>query len=250
MKPRSKIHWLALSLLIISAAAVAIWKYYPPSIQPAAQKQNPSADHLPPVTRAEALSMAERYVEHPWQAGPQNIYHGLDSAGIRVDTPDHAYQPMNAQGWWLVNVTNIGIPYKWGGFDLPDEFDAGLKSGHYAGDCGSAEKRRLLDDAVSGQAVGIDCSGFVSRCWKLPRSYSTRELPQLCQPITDLSQLQPADIFNRHNAHVRLFAGWADAAHTKVFVYEANERVRRTEHEIAQLQTDGFTAWRYRHITD
>ncbi len=202
------------------------------------------------VTRAEVLALAERYVQHVWRGGPEHIFHGLDPQGVRVDTPDAAFQPQNGQGWWRTDVENVGIPYKWGGFDLPEEFATGLRAGRYAGDCGSAEKRRLLDDAVSSSAVGIDCSGFVSRCWKLPRSYSTRELPQLCDPITDLTKLEPGDIFNRHNAHVMLFAGWVDADHTLISVYEANEKVSRTEHAVAKLLQDGFSAWRYREMRD
>ena len=108
------------------------------------------------------------------------------------------------------------------------------------------EKRRLLDDAVSAQAVGIDCSGYISRCWKLPHSFSTRELPQLCDPVPDLAKLEPGDIFNIHNSHVRLFAGWADDAHTTVRVYEASARVIRHNIPLQPMLDQGYSAWRYR----
>ena len=38
-----------------------------------------------------------------------------------------------------------------------------------------------FDAAVSRFAAGVDCSGFVSRCWRLDRPFSTRELPALCK---------------------------------------------------------------------
>ena len=142
----------------------------------------------------------------------------------------------------------MGFPYKWGGFDTPEEFDRGLREGRFAGDAYSAEKRRLLDDAVSTHTVGIDCSGYISRCWKLPRSFSTRELPQLCDPVTDLAKLEPGDIFNVHNKHVRLFAGWADAAHTTVRVYEASARVIRHDLPLQPMLDQGYSAWRYRGL--
>ena len=203
------------------------------------------------ITRAEALAIAESYVTHEWIPAEANAFHGVDPDGIRVDTPDAKYQPEgDDRGWWLAGERNVAIPYKWGGFDTPEEFDRGLRAGRFAGDVYTAEKRRLLDDAVSAHAVGIDCSGYISRCWRLPRSYSTRELPQLCDPIPDLARLAPGDIFNLHNAHVRLFAGWADAAHTTVRVYEASARVVCHDLPLQPMLDEGFSAWRYRGMSE
>jgi hypothetical protein len=217
---------------------------------PAAQTAQPGSPTPPPsLTRAEVLSLAECYVTHQWNATPAHSFHGIDPDGIRVDTPDSlSTGPDRESGWWVTTGVNIGIPYKWGGFDLPEEFDAGLRTGLYAGDAYSAEKRRLLDDAVSRHAVGIDCSGLVSRCWRLPRSYSTRELPSLCDPITDMSRLRPGDIFNRHNAHVRLFAGWTDSERTRVNTYEATDKVRRQDYSLDSMLAQGYSAWRYRGL--
>ncbi len=198
------------------------------------------------VTIEEVLALAERYAAHEWTATEAHIFHGADPDGIEVNTPDEHYLPTDhKQGWWTTQGVNTGIPYKWGGFDLPEEFAAGLRAGLYAGDAYTAEKRRLLDDGVSRHAVGIDCSGFISRCWKLPRSYSTRELPALCEPVADWSRLLPGDIFNTHNAHVRLFAGWADEARTRAVTYEASSKVVRFEYDLDELRADGYTAWRY-----
>ena len=203
------------------------------------------------VTRAEAKAIAESYVAHEWTAAAGNVFHGMDAEGIRVDTPDVSFQPKEGEhGWWLAGGKNVGLPYKWGGFDTPEEFDRGLSEGRFAGDIYSAEKRRLLDDAVSKHTVGIDCSGYVSRCWKLPRSYSTRELPGLCEPVSELARLRPGDIFNIHNKHVRLFAGWVDAERTRVRVYEAGVRVGMNEYSVQTMLGEGYTAWRYRGMTD
>ena len=199
------------------------------------------------ITRAEVLAIAESYVNHEWTPTEANAFHGVDPGGIRVDTPDANFESEgNHRGWWIAGQRNVGFPYKWGGFDTPEEFDRGLRAGRFAGDVYSAEKRRLLDDAVSAHAVGIDCSGYISRCWKLPRSFSTRELPQLCDPVPDLARLEPGDIFNLHNKHVFLFAGWADDAHTAVRVYEASARVVCHDIPLQPLLDQGFSAWRYR----
>src|SRR5689334_15816585 len=86
------------------------------------------------VTRAEALAIAAAYVTHEWTATEANIFHGTDPQGIRVDTLDAAYQPTQGddKGWWLTGQKNVGIPYKWGGFDTPEEFDRGVQEGRYA----------------------------------------------------------------------------------------------------------------------
>lgn len=211
---------------------------------------------LSQVTRAETIAMAERYCAHSWTATDKNIFHGIDTDGIRVDTPNSGFQAPDGgrPGWWEIGRQNVGIPYMWGGFDTPDSFDAGLIEGKYAGDMYTAEKRRLLDDGVSKHAVGIDCSGFVSRCWKLPRSYSTRELPALCDPITDFASLKPGDIFNTHNSHVVLFAAWTNAEQTELSYYEAgsspDSKVQLTKKTLSALMGKGFTAWRYRGMRD
>ncbi len=224
-----------MSVAALTAGLLWYWRKRPPSW----------------VTRTEAISIAASYVAHEWTATAANIFHGVDAEGIRVDTPDLAYQPAEGdKGWWQTSGKNVGLPYKWGGFETPEEFDRGLREGRYAGDIYSAEKRRLLDDAISLHAVGIDCSGFVSRCWKLPRSFSTRELPQLCDPVTDLRQLKPGDIFNTHNKHVRLFAGWADAERTRIKVYEAGVRVALNEYVLKAMLDEGYTAWRYHGMSD
>ena len=229
---------LAIFLLVVLAGAAL---YFLPR-----QARTPSR-----ITRPEVLAIAESYVTHEWTATEANAFHGNDPDGVRVDTPDAGFQSEgDDRGWWLAGRRNVGFPYKWGGFDTPEEFDRGLRAGRFAGDAYSAEKRRLLDDAVSAHAVGVDCSGYISRCWKLPRSFSTRELPQLCEPVPDLAQLEPGDIFNLHNKHVRLFAGWTDSAHTTVRVYEASARVICHDIALQPMLDEGYSAWRYRGIVE
>ena len=207
------------------------------------------------VSRADCLATAERYASHRWFADAANVFHGLDPDGIRVDTPDISWnRPGAVAGWWRPCAWNTGVPYQWGGFATPEQFDRDLAAGLAAGDVYTAEKRRLLDDAVSRHATGIDCSGFISRCWNLPRSFSTRELPALCTPLASWDELRPGDILNTHNAHVILFRGWADAGRSRLLATEAGVPphwlvVHRT---VARhvLERQGFQPLRYRGIID
>ncbi|MBX7208239.1 MAG: hypothetical protein K1X78_08020 [Verrucomicrobiaceae bacterium] len=208
---------------------------------------------FPAVTPASCLSMAEAYRTHRWTGTVANAKHGLDSHGIRVDTPDISYQkPGAVPGWWHVGAVNESVPYQWGGFSTIAEFDAGLRAGKAAGDVYTSEKRRLLDDAVSSEAVGIDCSGFISRCWKLPRSFSTRELAALCVPLNSWDDLHPGDILNTFNAHCLLFAGWNDPAHEKLIAYETGSppdwKVVVHTIDANWLRSLGYRPFRYRNM--
>ncbi len=203
------------------------------------------------ITRSECLALAESYRAHRWTPSEANVFHGTDPDGIPVDTPDITYQkPGVVAGWWVPGRENQGIPYQWGGFATPEQFDRDLTAGLAAGDVYTQEKRRLLEAAVSRHATGIDCSGFVSRCWGLSRSYSTRELAQLCTPLASWDDLLPGDILNIWNSHVILFGGWLDESHTSLLGYEAGVPPHWlvVSHAIPaeKLRKLGFTPYRYK----
>jgi hypothetical protein len=72
---------------------------------------------------------------------------------------------------------------------------------------------------------GLDCSAFVSKVWGVSR-HTTDNLSAVAHPISK-DELQAGDALNlttgadpEGDGHVRLFDRWADAAHTKMWVYE------------------------------
>lgn len=205
------------------------------------------------ITRAEAIAIAETFVNHTWRASPVHVRHGRDSDGIEIHTPDQQggrAQPANEA--WDVNQENTGVPYKWGGFDTPKRFDAGLKAGKAAGDLYTAEKRRLGGAAVSGEAVGIDCSGFVSRCWKLNNKHSTSTLVGVSRPLASAAELKPGDVMNTLNGHVLLFVKWLDDGKSRALFYEAApfSKTRASEWDVGNLTASGYQPLRYRGIRD
>lgn len=58
-----------------------------------------------------------------------------------------------------------------------------------------------------------DCSGFVSMCHRLDRSYTTSTLPQVFHQITK-DEILPGDILLT-SGHVVLFEAWTDSSRTK-----------------------------------
>ena len=206
-----------------------------------------------PLTRDEALAVAEEFRTHRWRPTAKNLLHGLDASGIIVHTPDRAGgRGAPETECWEPERENTGVAYKWGGFDSTKSFDAGLRAGKAAGDVYTSEKRRRGSAAVSSRAVGIDCSGFISRCWKLPHKYGTATLPSISRALASPAELLPGDIMNQPGGHVLLFARWTNSTKTTALFYEAApfSKVRAMDYNIAELQSSGFRPLRYRDIRD
>lgn len=202
------------------------------------------------VTAEQAISTAHLYTQIPWKPEERHIKHGEDQNGILIHTPDKSLNQLGfANGWWQVGRPAKGMPYQWGGFDTPREFLESLKRGEFAGDISTSAKRKLGDDGTSEEACGIDCSGFVSRCWRLSRPYSTSQLPEICTPLKSWLQLSPGDIL-LNDKHVLLFAGWDPARTKAVLAYEAGPfpvwRVNAASIPTSKLQREGYAPWRYR----
>lgn len=74
-----------------------------------------------------------------------------------------------------------------------------------------------------------DCSGYVSMAWQLPPpGLTTETLPDVADVITP-DDLQPGDVLDNRDgerngkfAHVVIFVGWANSAHTAYRAYEEN----------------------------
>ena len=205
------------------------------------------------VTRADALKIAERFVNHRWTAESRHVRHGKDSSGIEIHTPDRAGGHANPEtDSWTLGTQNIGVAYKWGGWDNPETFDAGLNKGRAAGDVYTAEKRKKGGAAVSGDCVGIDCSGFVSRCWALKNRESTSTLGGISKRLASPAELKPADVMNTAGGHVILFVRWLDSEKKRALFYEAApfSKTRAVEHDIDELTGRGFVPLRYRGIRE
>ncbi len=208
--------------------------------------------HADPLTRAEAIQIARAYHDFRWESTGKNALHGKDADGVDVQTPNNAPGADPDPQLWNVGETNTGVPYKWGGFDSLESFAAGVKKGKAAGDMYTPDKRRLGGDAVSSHAVGIDCSGFISRCWKLERKYSTESLPSICTRLAAITDLKPGDIMDAEGGHVILFAKWLDDEKTSAQFYESSpySKVIASTYTMAQLKSEGFRPLRYKLIQD
>jgi len=238
------------SLAVVLAACAV------PSCETAAGRKQASLwEPAGSVKRHEAIAIADSYVRHRWRPTALNVFHGRDENGIRVDTPDAHYDAgAGGGGWWQPGKINTGLPYKWGGFDTPEQFDAALKRGLMAGDVYSDEKRALDNEAVSDLCAGIDCSGFISRCWRLSAPFSTHEISKICDPLPDFDQLRPGDAVNKESEHILLFAGVAKDHPGNFIVYDVgcppHWKAARHLTPVEWLRKNDYKPWRYRGIVD
>ena len=201
------------------------------------------------VTREEAIATAYRYTQVQWTPDERNVRHGPDSQGIMVHTPDRTIEKYgDRRGWWQPGKPAMSLPYQWGGFDTPESFLRKIAAGKKAGDVGDASKRKLGDAGTSAESCGIDCSGFVSRCWNLGRPYSTRDMHRICDPLKSWDELLPGDIL-LNDKHVVLFAKWAVPGR-EINGYQAGPfpkwKVSACGLSKEKLLKEGYAPWRYR----
>lgn len=243
-------HSLTLSLLSAGLAFLA-------ACSPAVRDiPGPSAG----VTRQEALRISRAYTEMRWTGNVQNVRHGCDPEGIRIDTPDVTRPNSTVGSWWFPGAAATGMPYKWGGFDTPRQFVARLAQtpcpGEMpvaAGDMGTVEKQQAGDAVVSRFAAGVDCSGFISRCWRLDRPWSTRELPALCTPLASWDDLKMGDILIIPGQHVLMFIKWDGKDHHGFTGSESGPipvwKCAEHSFNVSRLLELGYRPMRYRNMT-
>lgn len=68
------------------------------------------------------------------------------------------------------------MPYCWGGFSTPSQYKAGMTNGGRVGNINTSTAGHVSN------TYGLDCSGYVSRCWGLTSKRSTSTLPIVLIP--------------------------------------------------------------------
>lgn len=236
--PGTRVLGLVLSLLTACALAACAG--------PQQQGGSPVESTANQLTREAVIEHARAFAEHRWSGGEANVFHGEDRFGNRIDTPDAPGSGLET-GWSTDGEPNQGVSYQWGGFSSIAEFEAGVAAGKWAGHLPTDGK-----SFFTPEAVGVDCSGLVSRIWRLPRKESTRSLPRLCRRLDDWNELLPGDILNRVDRHTMVFVGWEDPGRTQLQVIEATVRegrVHESVHPRRELERRGYQALRYPPLT-
>jgi len=172
------------------------------------------------ISRDKIIEVAEAYANYEWYPTSDNILHGdCPLCGERVDTVDRDYYSSWPDYWgWKAGQLNIGVPYKIGGFSSisglnltnPEDFyEQYTGTGNYTGAIHYAGDIYFNKPEPCSRACGIDCAGFVSRCWNLPEDHYTADLNDVSSPVK-YDELKPGDLINHPNHHSILFKEFVD----------------------------------------
>ena len=141
------------------------------------------------------LAHAKAFADHSWTATSANKT-AWCSGGYTSD-----YGP----------GTYVGVAYDWGGFDSLVQYDQKLADGYGAGSHSW--------HGVLSCTTGLDCSGYVSRCWELTGKKGTATIHTVSHEIAKADVL-PGDAYNKSGSHIVL---WYDyAADGGPIFYEAS----------------------------
>ena len=108
---------------------------------------------------------------------------------------------------------------------------------HFAGDVYTDK------NSICSRSCGLDCSGFVSRCWNLPRKHATYTFANIVAPIR-FDELQPGDIINIPHYHVILFKEFVNEEQTLIRTIECGgpaPNVNEHVYRVTMISDDGFS---------
>lgn len=174
------------------------------------------------ITRDQVMSLAKAYVHHPWRCTAANTTGSCAAGYTSVFTPGDY----------------LGVPYDWGGNATLFDFDQKIAQGYGAGTRPS--------DGVLSCTTGVDCSGYVSRCWGETTKYGTYTLENISTAIAQ-SQLLAGDVMNLPGTHVVLYSHTLPSG--EPVWYEAGYYVTEMDVTGGWSKVSGYTPRRYNNVT-
>ena len=194
----------------------------------------PASASAAAISRAEVMQTAATLSQFTWKCGDANLRAPCVRSAAYVSD-------------WQSNEQVTGLPYNWGGFDSPQEFERKLHKGLGAG----SHKRH----GIATCTAGIDCSGFVAYCWGRRQgghNFSTATMDGLStRSARNLyNGLKPGDALNKPGSHIVLFAGYRPDGGP--IVYEASGaagRVIRND-RLSWSRLNGYHAVQSNTLTD
>jgi len=231
--PRAQfVKWQANTMRKLAGAAGAMRNNT--EATPPTARSPESGNRSTPLPRSEILALAESFRTAEWTVGDKNY---ADSAPSRC-APAKGYlwmRPAYLDDQRGKTVT--GVPYNWGGYMSVTDFLQRIKTDALGGNICTC---RSTYNCVQRKAAGVDCSGFVSQVWKIPR-HTTISLMKKARRLASLQELQPGDAINKPNSHVRLFVAFSPAGNGAIRAYEASTSCGRVcMRDFTTKQLEGY----------
>ncbi|HEY3353355.1 MAG TPA: hypothetical protein VGQ83_08915 [Polyangia bacterium] len=173
------------------------------------------------IPRDDVLVHARAFAYHPWRCATANLTASCNTSYQSIYTPGDY----------------VGLPYDWGGYMSLFEFDQQIAQGYGAGSYPA--------DGELDCTAGLDCSGFVSKCWDTGH-YGTSTMDQI-STVIDQSAILPGDAFNQAGYHVILYSHTL-ASGEPIYYESAGANVHITANG-GWSHVSGFTPRRFNGIT-
>ncbi len=182
------------------------------------------------VTRSETMKIADSYTRLKWTMKDSN----------RRGSCPSVYTSRHSVG------QQIGMAYKFAGWDTLSGFLSGISDGMGAG----STRSDYYDRGIFTCVVGADCSGFVSRAWKMyPRKY-TRSMYEVSYEI-DVSDMKKGDALNKAGSHMVLLAYFhRDGSPVIMETTQSDALYRSVFRKTTWSRLSGFKPIRYDYIED
>jgi cell wall-associated NlpC family hydrolase len=210
----------------------------------------PAARAAPPpqVKRAEVIKCAEEFRDLLWTLTPTSY----QKPGVANDcSPQAKYwrRPHYLNGKSGKEVK--GVPYCWGCSHSLDKFLNYVKTGERL--AGQSCTCRTGHYCIRNDSTGVDCSGFVSQCWKAV--YHTTSSMGEISTVISKADLKPGDALNRAGNHIRLFMNLVETDTGPRFrmieATNAEGRIGRViEATYTASELSSYKAIRYNKIVD
>jgi len=180
----------------------------------------------PPVTRSEVILTGDKYARLHWTMTEQN------RTGVNCEGYFTSFYPVGGR---------IGMGYKWGGWDNIENFIQKIKQGYGTGTGGYVNYQAYSFECV----VGISCTGFVSRAWRLDYKYTLnyanrpdieRKFSRITKPVAGI------DFRNHKTENLKKGDVFINEGHIILFVYENRDGY-------PMIMDSSFEGVRFRHLS-
>lgn len=123
------------------------------------------------------------------------------------------------------------MPYCWGGFSSISQYNTGMSGTGRVGNINTSTSGHVSN------TYGLDCSGYVSRCWGTSTKYGTSTIMNVAKKI-NASELMQGDALNYSGSHIVLFEKYD--GYGAYVLYEATtmnsyDRVSHTTRSISSM---------------
>ncbi|SDX77134.1 hypothetical protein SAMN05660923_02903 [Tepidimicrobium xylanilyticum] len=135
------------------------------------------------------------------------------------------------------------MPYCWGGFSSIDQYNSGMSGTGRVGNINTSTSGHVSN------TYGLDCSGYVSRCWGTSTKYGTSTIMNIAKKI-NASDLLEGDALNNSGSHIVLFEKYDGAGNYVLYESTKLNSYDRVSHTVRSISSMGnYVPIRYNGVS-